>query len=322
MRKPVPVRAVILAGLPKETLRVVEGRITGRKSHRKEYRVFSAPSESKTDVRLYGAPSRERLIRLISEYVVRSHVACLRTRSRKGRHGGPLEPAPSEIFLLYVPSRDMEKLLCLFDFFAFPVPLGEDLADNSWRHDPELTEHYADEALTAISSGKIADLSLVRERVPSAHYSALKLPPVNFHFKYYGDTIGDLFRLLRSGLKSYAIPDESTPRRKLRAAGRRKHRKLFYDTRERFYPPDLGHHGLLRTDDDSGLASLSASELQQLMNGLYRFGHPLTAGFHFDVQRDGEDLNSEEFRCSNKGIITVSGSHANVYPNDYVRAQD
>ena len=56
---------------------------------------------------------------------------------------------------------------------------------------------------------------------------------------------------------------------------------------------------------------------------LYRFGAPLPDGFHHDVQkRNGQDMKRVVFDCSVDGPVFVSGSYANVYPNDFVRARD
>jgi len=59
-----------------------------------------------------------------------------------------------------------------------------------------------------------------------------------------------------------------------------------------------------------------------MLRTLYRFGGPLEPGFHHDVQRlHGRDLVAMPFPCSEAGAVTVTGTHANVYPNDFVRAK-
>jgi hypothetical protein len=58
-----------------------------------------------------------------------------------------------------------------------------------------------------------------------------------------------------------------------------------------------------------------------VLRSLYRFGAMLEPGFHHDAQpRDRSEFHQFEFDCSAEGRIVISGPHANIYPNDFVRA--
>lgn len=68
---------------------------------------------------------------------------------------------------------------------------------------------------------------------------------------------------------------------------------------------------------DAGL-----EEISRLLRALYRFGGPLKNGLHHDAQRrDGTKLERCEFDCDVAGRVTVTGSHANVYPTDFIRGE-
>ena len=65
----------------------------------------------------------------------------------------------------------------------------------------------------------------------------------------------------------------------------------------------------------------AVASMQDLLRSVYRFGAPLPDGFHHDAQfEDGRHFKAMDFECSRNGSILVSASHANIYPNDYVRA--
>jgi hypothetical protein len=63
-----------------------------------------------------------------------------------------------------------------------------------------------------------------------------------------------------------------------------------------------------------------ASVLRQILRSAYRFGRSLPQGFHHDTQLEGgRHFNQFKFDCSREGELAVTASHANIYPNDFVR---
>ena len=60
--------------------------------------------------------------------------------------------------------------------------------------------------------------------------------------------------------------------------------------------------------------------LRDLLQSTYRFGASLPPGFHHDAQfEDGRHFKATPFECSRNNQLSVSATHANIYPNDYVR---
>ena len=60
--------------------------------------------------------------------------------------------------------------------------------------------------------------------------------------------------------------------------------------------------------------------LRELLQSTYRFGASLPPGFHHDAQFEGgRHFKATLFECSRNGQLSVSATHANIYPNDYVR---
>lgn len=53
---------------------------------------------------------------------------------------------------------------------------------------------------------------------------------------------------------------------------------------------------------------------------MFRLGSPLLDGLQHDVQWPFDDqLDQQPFYCSTDGQVEVSGTYANIYPNDYAR---
>lgn len=298
--------AVMLVGLPQATFRECRSVIDELDG----YRSFGAGA-SAADDGIYNSKHCSQLLRGISEFSIPRHIQKIKKNARTSFDTRLPDPAPRAIYLLYVPSPDFEVLLRRFDFFAFPIALAPLEGGVSWRHDVRRSRILVQRSTNLIRRPN-ESLQLVRACVPSGQNSALKLPARNFFLERTGRTIKTLFEDVRSGREGFEVPDRRVARRRL---GRR---RCPLDAKERFFPPDPKPHGLLRPHEDLRKPRTD-DELRRIMNGLYRFGQPLNDGYHFDVQRQGRSLTTEEFHCSARGIIHVTGSHANVYPNDYVR---
>ncbi|WLE00666.1 hypothetical protein PX860_25505 (plasmid) [Agrobacterium leguminum] len=65
---------------------------------------------------------------------------------------------------------------------------------------------------------------------------------------------------------------------------------------------------------------LTASLLQRTLESRFRFGTPLRPdGFQHDAQLErGARFVRTQFDCAVKGMTTISGDHANVFPSDVV----
>lgn len=96
------------------------------------------------------------------------------------------------------------------------------------------------------------------------------------------------------------------------------HQQIFRDARGIAFPS-------ARSTEFHGAYQLNPSDdvdkLGELLRSVYRFGASVPQGLHHDAQFEyGRNFDQVEFECSKEGAIKVTGSHANIYPNDYVRA--
>jgi hypothetical protein len=95
---------------------------------------------------------------------------------------------------------------------------------------------------------------------------------------------------------------------------------MFRDARNVIFPCARAneHHG--QPPEISPESDLAV--LQVFLRSVYRFGTPLPDGFHHDAQLErGHHFDRMSFDCSREGQIQVTASHANIYPDDYVRAR-
>lgn len=146
------------------------------------------------------------------------------------------------------------------------------------------------------------------------------LPPENFRVSS-DEKLAGLFLQLRRRerlwddqlpeLHSETVTGKQLPRN-LHSQARK---KVYVDSRNLYFPVDRGAHGLLRELDDD----CESEERQRFLRSAFRFGAPIGDGFHHDAQFIGRDLDGVTFECCQNGDVEGTGSHANIYPNDYVR---
>jgi hypothetical protein len=237
------------------------------------------------------------------------------------------QPAPSNIFLVYVPSPTHEPMLAAFDFFVFPialVALGTFANGKQLRHDPAEVMRAIDSALTP-ASPTMALFDVVESKVAAVRDAeALQMPPLNF---YIGadEPIATLFRALRQGARAWETANDNLAAEeydKARVPHLRKgvRRRAYRDARGLvFLRADLlALHGpprALPPDDEVKDALL-------LLRGSYRFGCPLLAGFHHDVQLENDRaLRLIDLFCAQKERMKSDDVYVNIYPNDVVRGK-
>ncbi len=236
------------------------------------------------------------------------------------------QPAPSNIFLVYVPSRTQEPMLAAFDFFVFPLALpalGTFANGKQLRHDPEEVKRAIDDALTATAPAMTL-FQAVEEKVAAVrHAEALQLPPIDFHIGA-DQPIATLFRALRRGEHPWTSANDNLVAEDYDTARiphlRRASASVPFVTSAAsfFLRADLlALHGPPRelpADDEVDDALL--------LRGSYRFGCPLLAGFHHDVQFENDRaLDGVVLWCARKGRIGSSDVYVNIYPNDVVRGR-
>ena len=163
----------------------------------------------------------------------------------------------------------------------------------------------------------------VQQRVESRRSAkALLLRPLNFHLKE--QRAKDAFCELTRGARAWAnaIPEAINPemfdRQRLPDfLGHQETQVIYKDTRGVVFP-------CCRTSEPHGGEKFDHSAkvevLRDLLQSTYRFGASLPPGFHHDAQFEGgRHLKATPFECSRNGQLSVSATHANIYPNDYVR---
>jgi hypothetical protein len=314
-RATTPVDLFLIAGIPHPlNLRIDASlrNIVGTSA-----KVVTVPSASH-DGPLYRNSTVQSLLRSVGQFAVK----------RLESHTADASPRPRRMALFYVPASDDHLLLKAFDYFIFPVPLRE-LADfdelgRQKRHDRISCERAVSAALDLYTRELV---TLIQPRIEGNRSTEqLLLPPQNFHLRH--QVIGSFFLELTRRTRSWGDADlaevasevfehEQLPRF-LRPQERL---AMFRDARNVIFPraratqlhwrlPELG------PNSEVGL-------FQDFLRSTYRFGAPLLDGFHHDAQLEwGNEFDRMPFDCSREGRIEVSGRHVNIYPNDFIRAEN
>jgi hypothetical protein len=308
-----PIDLLLLAGLPHPLHTRIEEFL---KELAGAYSKVIAVSSASYDGPLYRRHPVASLLRAAAEFSIR----------RLKSWGENQPPRPRRIVLFYVPADDEQQLLDAFDFFVFPVPLRDlasfDDAGHQKRHDRSACEQTIIKAFEIYSRELIGCL---QPRIESRKSSEpLLLPPLNFHLRErrLRQAFCELTRRTRTW--ENAMPDNIVPemfdREQLPEFLRHQERQMiFRDARDVIFPCARANelHGQLpEIKSESDL-----TVLQDFLRTVYRFGTPLPDGFHHDAQLEGgRHFDRMSFDCSRNGMVSVSASHANLYPNDYVRA--
>lgn len=276
-------------------------------------KVIAEPSPS-NDRLLYRERTVQTLLRAAAQFVVR------RLRNRSDDQSA----RPRRIALFYVPAEDDELLLRTFDFFVFPVSLRDlstfDDSGKQRRHQRGACEAAVRKGMAVYTNDLV---ELIQRRIESRKsHEPLLLPPTNFHLG--AQRLRQNFCELTRGTRAWAkaMPEEIIVKmfnhemlpRFLRQDERQ---SIFCDSRNVVFPcaRPTESHGAHEIDP-----AAAVPVLQDLLRSTYRFGAFLAQGFHHDAQLEGgHHFNQTRFDCSREGEISVTASHVNIYPNDYVR---
>ena len=300
----------LLAGFPNPLHTRIEGflqALTGAHS-----KVIATPFPS-YDTALYRENSVQTLFTAGAKFAIRR----LKNRS------DDQTARPRRIALFYVPGQDDEVLIRAFDFFVFPVPLRELCTYNETgtqrRHLRQECETALRKAMETYDQFLVGSL---QGRIESRRsHEPLLLPPMNFHLP--NERLKHVFSEVMRGARVWenllpeTIAAETFDNERLPGfLGPHEHKMIFKDARGVVYPCSRASemHGMQGIDH-----SADAPVLRELLRSAYRFGTSLPHGFHHDAQFEyGRPFDKTPFDCSQKGACLVSGSHANVYPNDFV----
>jgi hypothetical protein len=276
-------------------------------------KVIAAPSPS-YDGLLYREKTVQTLLTAGAQFAVR------RLRNRSDDQAA----RPRRIALFYVPAADDELVLRAFDFFVFPVPLRGlstfDEAGNQRRHQRQACEDAIRRGMDVYTRDLIG--SLQRRIESRKSHEPLLLPPINFHLA--DQRLKHAFCELTRGTRAWenAMPGSAVAQmfdREMlpRFLDRNERQMIFRDSRGVVFPcaRPTELHGAQEINP-----SADVSVLRELLRSAYRFGTSLPQGFHHDAQfENGRPFNQMRFDCSREGELFVTASHANIYPNDYVR---
>jgi hypothetical protein len=310
IKQPSSAPLFVLAGLPMATFggakRLIETNFGKRCS------VQGLPAKS-SDGNIYDKKHIEQLVALAAEF------------SRRRRIGtAPIPVTPNFVYLLYVPSRDDSTLLREFDFAVFPIALS---ALGRWSERGRMLRHDAGAVASAVSAS-VKDLDETAkgatDRIKlSRATDVLLLPPNNFHLGE-NENLSKIFMDFRCGRRSWIdrveeLAPEEYNSGTLEPLHGKEVQRCFKDIRQIvfFRPPVSEYHGTQREVDE-----VVSSTGGNILRALYRFGVPLPQGFQHDAQFEGgRTFKSQEFECCEKGRVWVTATHANIYPNDFVRAK-
>jgi hypothetical protein len=241
-------------------------------------------------------------------------------------------PDPSRIVVAYVGASDADRLWSAFGHAVWPKPLIHPdwswPAGRHWRHEIEVVNLVLQRAIRELESDATEAVRLRLEARRSD--DVLLLPARNFHIDPHERLVDRFDRFMAGTLGIDGVVENvRTERfpftrlasffRKMGGAGK----SFAVDARDLVFAKanhgqDGNHHDIAADE------TLDEARLRRELEGRFRFGTPLVpAGFQHDVQRDwGAALVAERFDCTIKGEISVSGDHANVFPNDVVTAGD
>lgn len=253
---------------------------------------------------------------------------CAFAQKQDQKNAGERIPAPSRIILAYVHDGDWRHLLRSFGYSVAPARLQ--VAEWDFREG----KHWRFSSETVLAAIKLLFSNLdshpiqtLRSRIEAPSTSeVLVLPARNFLLEK-GEKLADRFDRLMDETLSLGDLDKDIKAQKfifdrLPAYYGHLHIKdkwYHIDDRDLVFPwSRSGMHGPMRTA--TFRADTSVDEFRRLLESCYRFGSPMDSGFQHDVQFEKDKLlNKQIFSCSEKGDIPISGSHANIYPNDAVR---
>jgi hypothetical protein len=295
---------VILAGLPNPICVAV-----------------AAAIETRSRTRVIYQPSCNDGRHLYTEKTVRALVNAVSGFAVRHLKSEEIPLIPEHILLAYVPADDQERLLAEFEFYVFPVPLSllaeYDENGRQNRHNRTLAEKYIVSSLETA----LREFTEIKSRLSSvSDKEPLFLPPQNFRVSGT-EPIAYVFRSMMRQRTSWADLIDSVQRVAVTSDDLCKHirkgikKTVLSDARDLLFPHDPSEHGPERELPQD----CSDNDRKHLMRTSFRFGVRLRNGFHHDVQFAGRNLNGQTFECTREGLLQLNCSHANIYPNDYVR---
>jgi hypothetical protein len=302
---PGPAPLVVIAGLPRAT---------------KRWRAIAGAFPD-NDAAPYDAASLLQLVRRVCAF------ARDQARARDG------VPAPSRLLLAFVQAPGAPQLFEGFGHAAWPIALrddpevGEPPPRRHWRRTIETVNQRLTEVLRRAEGNAV---EAMRQRLEARRPDeVLLLPGRNFHTGE-GERLIARFQAFMRGVATADQVAEGIDIHKYAFSRLPSFYKETGGTNKKFAKDARGlvfarsqhgqhgaHHAVLPADADLSL-------LRRTLEGRFRFGTPIQPeGFQHDVQWENDQpLKDEAFDCEQDGLIRVTASHANVYPNDIVKVRE
>jgi len=307
-----PKPLLVVAGLPRPTSNTIKGTI-----------------EKRRDVNVVAAPFGHAGPAAYTDDAIRTLLERACAFALVDRNGQPVEPIPSpnRFLLAYVKQPGSERLIEAFGVSAMPLPMDVEgwryPGGQQWR---ENIEEVTRELLSAFDTSGAPPRQALRSRLEArSSAETLLLPSRNFNTEQ-----GVLYNLIQERLNGTVPWDDFSKNIEIRrfpfdeltayyTKTGRENARYPVDTRGLVFANSLGgRHGPARALPNDPKPNVA--ELRSLLESMFRLGSPLLDGFQHDVQWPMDaPLKNERFHCVNDGDVNVSGTHANVYPNDSVR---
>ena len=297
----------IIAGFPATISRNITSSL--KNDHELKHALYVQAASSRSGP-LYDHASTQALLQETSAQVER-------------RDGGGKEPIePSRLILLYVPDGSNNVLFEAFGFSCFPIPIEVPRENQHLlRRNPNFAAEILKRIVRELPTDDILEIESQISR--NMRRTLLLLPAGNFLEPNSGQPIGYWFDEIINGVARWGDVRErlvlSRLTRQEMPALRAERRHVFVDSRQLcFLPAQVSEqHGAIWT----GSNNEGSDKVRHWLSGKYRFGIPIVgSGFHYDVQkRKGGSLANVQFQCDIQGPIQTTGTHVNIYPNDFVR---
>lgn len=303
---------LVVAGLPRPTANIITGTI-----------------EKVRDVKVVAAPFGHAGPAAYTEDAIRTLLERACGFALRDRSGKPVDPVPSpgRLLLAYVEQPGWDRLIDAFGISALPLPMRVDgwsyPRGKDWR---ERIDEVRREVLNAFDTASAPPRRALRSRLENRSSAEKLLLPVRNFRTSQGVLFDDLLACLKGtatwdefghDIEIRRFPFEELSAFYVRVGG--DNVRYPVDARGLVFANSLGgRHARVRVLPDEPKPSVS--KLRALLESMFRLGTPLLEGFQHDVQWPwDEPLKNVPFDCSEDGQVDVSGSHANIYPDDYIR---
>jgi hypothetical protein len=231
----------------------------------------------------------------------------------------------NRFFLLFIPVENSSDLISsAFGNSCFPIPVDFSPPSSVGTEGrmKQNSEFAISRFLQAVQwTKKERSIDSLANSIEKWKATPWVLPGQNFHSPSTKEPFQNDLRNFQSNLQEWEKIKHNLTRVKFNAEQLprcgMKRVKAYVDSRNIVFCPSESAvmHGELREHGNT------MKEMCHWLEGRFRFGMALPIGAHFDCQREHDKKLGIDFICNLHGPVKTSAStHANIYPNDFVRA--